>query len=143
MSTDQLDDDDVSGELSGQGLNKAEFADGEMVTFTRAGGQEDLRGEAKDGKPAQPRRVLVFHNDKRMSLNQTNLRLMVKWYGPKPSAWIGHRVTVYRDESVMYAGSLTGGWRLRKPPVSKPATSAPPPVAELPADSVDDDLVPF
>ena len=108
------DDDDVSGELSGQSLNPADFADGRSHTF-RITRVDKKTFDARNGRAAEERRVLTFSNGRILSLNRTNLKLMAKWFGVRPSAWVGQYVTVYRDESVSFAGQLTGGWRLRKP----------------------------
>jgi hypothetical protein len=115
MSTTQTDDDDVSAELAGQALNSADFEGGLSIRF-RIAGVDKKTFEAKNGKPADTRRVLVLDpGGKQMSLNKTNLRLLVKWFGSKTRDWLGKEVAVYRDESVSFAGQLVGGWRLRKP----------------------------
>jgi hypothetical protein len=113
--TQQFDDDDVSGELAGQSFNPAEFTDGasQLITFARV--ERTVFDSKSPGKPSEARRVAAFTNGKSLPLNKTNLKLLVKWFGPHPSAWIGRQVVIYRDESVSYAGQLVGGWRLRKP----------------------------
>lgn len=110
----QFDDDDVSSDLSGNYLNAADFENGIGRRFTIASVVKQLY-EAKNGKPAESKRVLTFDDGHCLGLNKTNLRLLAKWFGTKSSAWVGKTVTVYRDESVQFAGRLTGGWRLRKP----------------------------
>ena len=115
MSTSEIDDDDVSAELAGQSLNKADFADGVSIRF-RIAGVEKKTFDGKNGKEPETRRVLTLDpGGKRLSLNTTNLKLMAKWFGPKPRNWTGKDVAVYRDESVSFGGQLVGGWRLRRP----------------------------
>jgi hypothetical protein len=101
-------------------------------TITRV---EKKTFDARNGKPADTRFVLTFSGDKVFSLNKTNLRLLVKWFGPHTRDWIGKQVAVYRDESVSFAGQLVGGWRLRKPSKHDQADST-----DL---EVDDDVAAF
>lgn len=114
--THEIDDDDVSGDLRGDYLSPTDFDDGIGRRFTIASVAKHLY-EGKNGKPAEQKRVLTFDDGHCLGLNKTNLRLLAKWYGTRASAWVGKDVTVYRDESVQYAGRLVGGWRLRRPSV--------------------------
>jgi hypothetical protein len=113
--TPELDDDDVTSDLSGSYLNAADFDNGIGRRFTIASVDKQVY-EAKNGRPEEQKRRLVFDDGRCLTLSaKTNIRLLAKWFGPKTSAWIGKDVTVYRDESITYGGRLTGGWRLRKP----------------------------
>ena len=109
-----VDDDDVSADLSRQFLTAADFSDGLGRRFVIARVEKQVF-EAKNGFPEEQKRVLVFTDNHQLGLNQVNLRLLVDWFGPKTRAWIGKTVTVYRDDSVSFGGRQTGGWRLRKP----------------------------
>jgi hypothetical protein len=115
MGTDpELENDDVSGDLSGQFLRQADFDDepSQRFTITRV---EKKSFEAKNGRPAESKWVVTFEGDRCMSLNRTNLALLAKWYGRHSRDWIGKPVSVYRDESVSFGGRLVGGLRVRKP----------------------------
>src|SRR5262245_48555253 len=117
-----LADDDVTADLGGgQFLGQSDFKSGTGITFRIARAHRQTF-EAKNNWPAEPKWVLTFEGDRRLSLNRTNLRLMAKWFGTRPSAWIGQRITVYVDESVSFGGRLVGGLRIRKPlPSDEPA----------------------
>jgi hypothetical protein len=66
----KIDDDDVSAELAGQSLNPADFEGGLWIRF-RIAGVDKKTFEAKNGKPADTRRVLVLDpGGKQMSLNK-------------------------------------------------------------------------
>jgi len=115
MSTEPYDDDDVSADLTGQFLTQADFADypnGILFTIARV---ERIEFEAKNGRPAEKKRAVYFTDNRALSLNKTNLKLLAKWFGKKSSLWVGKQITVYVDESVSYAGRLTGGLRVRRP----------------------------
>ena len=114
MTQQYRPDDDVSGDLGGKYLNKAEFENGNGIRFTITS-VEKTTFEAKNGKPAEVKWVVTFVGDRSLPLNRTNLNLLAKWFGTRSSAWAGKEITVYRDESVMMAGRLTGGWRVRRP----------------------------
>lgn len=107
-------DDDVSADLTGQFLKKADFTDTPAIVFTIRR-VEKRSFEAKNGRPAQDKWVLTFDGDRCMSLNKTNLQLLAKWWGKHARNWHGRQVTVYWDESVSFGGQLVGGMRLRKP----------------------------
>jgi hypothetical protein len=48
-----------------------------------------------------------------MVLNRTNTALLRDIFGDECQTWIGHRVVVYNDANVMFAGKKVGGLRLR------------------------------
>ena len=109
------DDDDVSGDLSGSFLTQADFAETPAITFRIADAIGKKVFEAKNGRPEEEKRVLTFTDERRLSLNKTNLRLCAKWFGTKARAWADQVIVVYLDESVSFGGRLTGGLRVRKP----------------------------
>jgi hypothetical protein len=108
---------DVSADLAGVYLKKSDVEDGPL-TFTITA-VERVLFEAKAGRPAQSRVVLSFEGDplRRLSLNKTNLGIVVKAWGKHTSKWIGHTIDVELDEGVTFAGQLVGGLRvkMRKP----------------------------
>ena len=114
MSSDYENyDDDVTNDLVPTPLNPADFPEGTEQTFTIA--KAEKRTYDTEGKW-----TLIFDDDQYLSLNDGNLRLVSRWFGTKPRAWTGKRVTVYRDPSVMFQGVVKGGWRLRLPVDEKP-----------------------
>lgn len=131
MSTQQQqpyrqDADDVSGDLSGSFLKQSDFSEGEQARFTIRR-VEKQHFEAKNNRPASDKWVVTFDGDpeRLLGLNKTNLALCAKWFGKRPSAWVGQQVVVYRDESVSFAGQLVGGLRVRKPSPREVAASVP------------------
>jgi hypothetical protein len=139
MRSHDLDDDDVSAELTGASLNKADFDDGRSLVVTLARVDKKVF-EAKNGRPAETRRVLTFEGGKLLTLNRVNLTLLAKWFGPHTRDWVGQRVAVYRDDTVMFGGQLTGGWRLRRALKGDPALTAREPEPVAVADDLDDDM---
>jgi len=107
-------DDDVSADLTGSFLKQSDFETDPAITFTISR-VERTHFEAKNGRPAEDKWVVHFDDDRQLGLNKTNLALLAKWFGKKPSAWTGKRITVYRDESISFGGRLVGGLRVRKP----------------------------
>jgi len=142
MHPTYLDDDDVSSELTGTALNKADFENGcdHMFVVARVAKKTF---EAKNGRPAETRRVLTFDGGKVLTLNRSNLTLLAKWFGPHTRQWVGQRVVVYRDDSVMFGGQVTGGWRLRRPSKGEAAVAPHLPEPGAVADDLVDDDIPF
>lgn len=132
------DPDDVTPDLTGQFLKQTDFDEGaKLFTIARV---EKKTFEAQGTRPAETKWVVFFDGDRCLGLNRTNLQLLAKWFGRKSSAWVGQKVVVYRDESVQFAGRLTGGLRVRKPTIrdKKASTSS---IAAPRATDLDD--VPF
>ena len=107
-------DDDVSSDLTGSFLKQSDFDRDAAITFTITR-VEKAHFDAKNGRPAEDRWVVHFDNDRQLGLNKTNLSLLAKWFGKKPSVWVGKRITVYKDESISFGGRLVGGLRVRRP----------------------------
>ena len=139
MSTNTPNADlDVSSDLGGEYLKKFDIRDSGPQRFAIVG-TDRITFEAKNGRPAQTRIVLTFGGEptRKMSLNKTNLRVLVKVWGPKPAAWVGKVVQVYFDPEVMFGAEKTGGLRVR---AGVPRLVAPKP-APAPAVDPDDDIV--
>lgn len=60
--------------------------------------------------------TLSFHElDKPLVLNNTNGQLLMAITGSGEfDAWIGKKIVLYNDKTVMFAGKLTGGIRIRQ-----------------------------
>lgn len=103
---------------------------------------------AKEGAEPEMRWALHFDElDKPMVVNSTNGQIIA---GITKSddfdGWIGHKIVLFNDPNISFAGKLTGGIRCRAPknqpaPAPKPAP-VPAPVP-APAQSTADDDVPF
>jgi hypothetical protein len=69
------------------------------------------------GKEPKDKLVLFFDGTKKgLILNMSQGDALLDMTGHEdPEEWIGHRVELYVDDSVAYAGKKVGGVRLRKP----------------------------
>ena len=94
---DQLEPDDEV---------EVEITDVDMVQF-----------EDKDGNPERPKPCLRLDDDKLLTLNPTNTRILAKAFGHKDNArqWIGQRVILWHDPNVTFGNSIIGGLRIRIP----------------------------
>lgn len=96
-----------------------------------------------DDKPTQMKWILRFREfDKPMVLNKTNGMLIAQILSSDEfDNWIGKKVVLWNDESVMFAGEFTGGIRVR---ADKRTAQAPPKQqAEDTTDHKQDDEIPF
>ena len=68
-----------------------------------------------DDQPEQVKYVLHLKElDKPMVLNKTNGMLIAQITGSEDfDDWLGKKVVLYNDKSVMFAGEFTGGIRVR------------------------------
>ena len=125
-------------------LKKEDCGDGILVTIRK---YEEMN-IAKDGAPAEYKWALHFDEvEKPLILNSTNGQIIERIAGSGEfDDWIGHKIVLYNDPNVSYAGKMIGGVRCRAPKgraaaaaqtVQKPAPKPTPP-----ADILDQD-VPF
>jgi hypothetical protein len=108
--------------------------------------------EARDGKPAQNSLAIVLdmgQEEKTLTLNKTNLRVLIAAFGDDTDKWEGRTIVAYFDPNVSYGGRMTGGVRVKVPSQKKAAApkATPAPVVEPESDvenSDDDDSdIPF
>lgn len=104
-------------------LKQDECGKGILVTITAC----DQQNVAKDGAPADLKWCLHFSEvDKPLVLNATNAVTIASIVGSdETDNWIGHKIVLYRDPSIMYAGKIVGGIRARAPRNQQPAPPAP------------------
>ena len=74
--------------------------------------------ETPDKKPALQ---LVFEGGKKLTLNKTNARVMQGLIGDDTDTWIGKTIIVSFDPTVMYAGKMVGGIRVRPANTADPS----------------------
>lgn len=132
-------------------LTRADCGRGILVTIR---GYEHAN-TAKEGAPEELKYTLTFDEvEKPMVLNSTNGQIIASITKSEDfDNWIGHKVVLYDDPNVSFAGKLTGGIRVRapRPQAAAPSTaspkpvSAPKPAAPAPAlaEPETDDSVPF
>lgn len=84
------------------------------------------RNVALEDEEAEFKWALTFHEtDKPLILNITNITTCEELLGNETTdTWIGKRIVLYVEPSVMYAGKKVGGIRIRLP---RPGAAAPPP----------------
>lgn len=70
--------------------------------------------EVKPGSTEQPVVIVtdVFGAGRPFKPSKTALRVIVACWGAESSAWVGRRMTIYRDENVKWAGEAVGGIRI-------------------------------
>lgn len=105
---------------------------------------ESVREEnvAKEGAPEERKWCIFFKEmDKPMVLNSTNGQIIAGITGsPETDNWAGHKVVLYHDPNVQFAGKLVGGIRCRAPrgPATRPPAQPAPPPAAPPVDDASD-----
>ena len=95
-------------------LKKEDAGAGILVTIRSI----DRENVAKEGAEPDMKYVMFFEEtDKGMVLNMTNAQACQMACGGAEDTddWIGHKVVLYNDPNVSYAGKITGGIRLRAP----------------------------
>ncbi len=105
---------DVSGDLQGNYLSKKDFTDDGPQAFTIAN-VDRVHFDARNGRPEQDRWCLIFADDRRLTLNKTNLAILAKAFGRNAALWRGRTITVERDDTISFGGQLVGGLRVRVP----------------------------
>lgn len=68
--------------------------------------------EVRGGSPDQPVSVFVAEHPQPFKPSKTVRRLMVFAWGPESDAYIGQRMTLYRDPEVRFGGQDIGGIRV-------------------------------
>ena len=82
---------------------------------------------AKEGALPEMKWCLSFAEaDKPLVLNSTNIQLCERIFGSDDTdEWLGHKIVLYTDPNVAYAGKIVGGIRVRAPKAKPTATSKP------------------
>jgi hypothetical protein len=117
-------------------LKKEDVGSGALMTVESC----HQHNVAKEGAPPENKWCLSFaESDKPLVLNSTNIQLCEAIFGSDdPDHWIGKRVVLYTDPTIMYAGKVVGGIRLRAPKKTAAA-----PVAAPAVQALTDDDIPF
>lgn len=148
-------------------LKKEDCGRGILLTIDRL----EIANVAKAGDPEENKHILCFREDVNpMVLNSVNAQLIARITGSEETDdWTGHQIVAYSDPTIVFAGKVIGGIRVRAPkfkpapaapvaaparpatpvqqhqrPAPAPAPAAAPPVAEDPGPEFEqDDEVPF
>lgn len=86
------------------------------------------------------RPVLEFDDERRLTLNATNVRTLLRVFGPSSDGWIGKRVQVYAGTVINQSGKEQPGVRVRAADNGSPLEPIPPTRAD--AEPLDD-AIPF
>lgn len=112
-------------------LRKEDVSEGVLYTVTGC----EKQNVAPEDKAAEWKWCLTFsETDKPLVLNSTNIQLCEMIFNSdETDNWIGKKLVLYTDHTIVYAGKVVGGIRVRAP---KGKAAPKPPVA-------DDSDVPF
>jgi hypothetical protein len=125
-----------TSEMRGEGkfIGKDDVGRGALLTIAGC----VKKNTAQEGAPPEQKWCLLFHEiEKPLVLNVTNTQTCELILGSdNTDDWIGKRIVLYVDPTVMYAGKVQGGIRVRAP---KPTAPAPVVVAS----PVTEDDIPF
>ena len=123
--------------LESKFLKKEDVGAGSLLTVASV----IQKNVAKEGADPELKWCLTFSDgDKPFVLNSTNIQLCQAIFGSDDTDhWIGKQIVLYTDPSIMYAGKVVGGVRVRKPRLKQPAAA--PVVAAGPDLTADD--IPF
>jgi len=126
--------------LESKFLKQSDVGPGVLMTVKSC----EQHNVAKQGAEPEFKWCLTFREEEKpLVLNSTNIQLCKAVFDSDDTDnWIGKPVVLYTDPTVMYAGKVVGGIRIRKP---KPgAVKTAPVVAQVAAGpELTDDDIPF
>ncbi len=102
-----LSDTIKSSELLEFGPQRGRIADVDYHTYS-----------PRDGQPERRVLQLEFDDGRFFDLNVTNKRALIDAFGRHSRGWIGKRVEMWHDPSIMFGVEPKGGARLRFPKVT-------------------------
>jgi hypothetical protein len=114
-------------------LTKTDCGPGILVTI-KSVQQENV---ASQGAPEELKYCVFFDElEKPMVLNSTNGQIIAGITGSEESDnWVGHKIVLYNDPNISFAGKITGGIRARAPKkqAARPAPATATPSRAMPA----------
>jgi hypothetical protein len=112
----------ISEMKSSKFLKKEDVGEEGTVCAIEGVSQENV---AKEGAEQDLKWVLHLTNfDKPMVLNSTNAQLIAKFLGSEQTDdWIGKKIILYDDPSIMFKGEIKGGIRVRAFKGTQPDTT--------------------
>lgn len=124
----------VSEMLPSTYLKKEDFPTPQLLTIARL----ERVNVAMEGQPPEYKWAMYFQElDRALVLNAVNIQTLAALYGDETDHWISQKIVAYNDPSVMFAGRMVGGIRLRAPKQARPAPTKPAPAGQF-ADLGDD-----
>jgi hypothetical protein len=79
--------------------------------------------KGQNGKPDEQKLSCVVDlgtEEKKVTLNKTNLRVIIGAYGDDTDKWVGRPIVVYYDPNVSFGGRTIGGVRVKVPTTQAP-----------------------
>lgn len=103
----------ISGLKQSRFLTRSDVGRGILVTIAEIY-QDNV---AKEGAPEEYKWCIRFvEQDKPMVLNATNGQIIASiCHSEETDDWPGHKIVLYDDPNISFAGKLTGGIRARAP----------------------------
>jgi hypothetical protein len=112
-------------------LKKEDCAAGVLMTIRNV----EQINIAKEGAPEELKWCAILEEtDKPMVLNSTNNQIIAKVCGSENTDdWTGHKIVLFHDPNVSFAGKLIGGIRCRAPrgPAAAPKAAICPTEAQM------------
>jgi hypothetical protein len=114
-----------ANEFLGGNFIKAEDikASGPQIFTIEAIGECEFDSKKKPGTKER-KLELEFIDGKKLTLNKTNIQVLVDAYGANTDAWKARPVILAFDPSVMFGSKRVGGIRLRLPKTTAVAVGA-------------------
>ncbi len=103
-----LSDTIKSSELLEFGPQRGRIADVDYYTYP-----------PRDGQPERRVLQLEFDDGRFFDLNVTNKRALIDAFGRHSRGWIGKRVEMWHDPSIMFGTERKGGARIRIPTLTE------------------------
>lgn len=127
-------------------LKKEDFPQPALLTIRSC----EMVNVGQEGKDEQKLAISFMEMEKPLICNSTNAQIMAQFIGSEETDdWLGHKVVLFHDPTISYAGKMIGGIRARAPraaapaaPLARPAPARMPP-AQIAAMPAPDEDVPF
>ncbi len=108
----------TADEFAGGYLRQEDFSQPVVATITHA------QAEQFPGQRRKKLAIVLLGYDKPLILNSTNRNTLKEQLGNRVSEWIGKKISVYVDRTIVYAGRQTGGIRVAVSPDDVAANAA-------------------
>ncbi len=120
-------------------IKKEEVDPAVLVTIARI----ENENVAKDNEKPDLKYTLYFNElEKPLVLNQTNGIVIARICKSEESdGWIGKKIVLFNDPTIMFAGEVKGGIRVREPKNQPQQTATP--NRPAPTENIPDDDIPF
>jgi hypothetical protein len=105
-------------------LTKEEVTPDVLVTISSV----TEKNVAPDNKPAEMKYTIGFHElEKPLVLNFVNASMIAHVSGQDDTDnWVGTKIVLYNDPTIMFQGNMVGGIRVRQPQQQQQAPAQPP-----------------